>query len=401
MRTTIFCFLFNIFFFSGNCFGQGTWTQRADFGGGIRSNTVGLSINGKGYFGLGLQNNTIQNDWWEYDPQNNSWTRKADIPSGRLRCAYFTIGDKAYITTGVDSASNYKIDLWEYNSLNDTWTQKANFPGGSRVQASGFSIGNYGYVALGIDNSANFYNDLWQYDPSTNSWSQKAFLPSSPRSTSTSFTINGKAYLGIGAYTTALTDFWEYNPLTDQWFSKANFPLPLFNAVGFSIGNKGYIGTGSPNSFSRTNIFYEYDPILNNWSQKADVSSTLRTQAAGFSIGNSGFIGTGYETGMVFLQDFWEYNPNGINSIENSFINKLFYFYPNPFNSQTRLENIKFNQSVLLNIYSICGNLEKVYRFTNENSIILNKDKLENGIYFVQIYVDGLYVCTEKLLIID
>ncbi len=40
-----------------------------------------------------------------------------------------------------------------------------------------------------------------------------------------------------------------------------------FRAVGFFIGNKGYISTGYAGT--RSNDFWEYDTSNNKWSQKS------------------------------------------------------------------------------------------------------------------------------------
>ena len=40
--------------------------------------------------------------------------------------------------------------------------------------------------------------------------------------------------------------------------------------------------------------FWEYDPAANTWTQKADFGGTARDGAVGFSIGSKGYIGTGY-----------------------------------------------------------------------------------------------------------
>jgi hypothetical protein len=41
--------------------------------------------------------------------------------------------------------------------------------------------------------------------------------------------------------------------------------------VGFSIGNKGYLGTGLDHDYpSYKKDFWEYDPVANAWTQKAD-----------------------------------------------------------------------------------------------------------------------------------
>src|SRR5438128_1102984 len=82
---------------------------------------------------------------------------------------------------------------------------------------------------------------------------------------------------------------------------------PRFYAVGFSIGNKGYIGTGYDGNFTKD--FWEYDPFINSWTQKADFGGTGRLFALGFSIQNKGYIGTGLdERGRT--NDFWEYDPS-------------------------------------------------------------------------------------------
>jgi hypothetical protein len=106
-------------------------------------------------------------------------------------------------------------------------------------------------------------------------------------------------------------DFWEYDPTADTWTQKAAFGGSVrCDAVGFSIGSKGYIGTGSNFYLNPTELkdFWEYDSALNNWTQKADFGGTARTDAVGFSIGNKGYIGTGWQNGSL-TKDFWEFDP--------------------------------------------------------------------------------------------
>jgi N-acetylneuraminic acid mutarotase len=74
--------------------------------------------------------------------------------------------------------------------------------------------------------------------------------------------------------------------------------------VGFSIGTKGYIGTGLDRNVGYTNDFWEYDPTVNTWMRKANFGGTARYDAVGFSIDGKGYIGTG-----PFAKDFWEYDP--------------------------------------------------------------------------------------------
>src|ERR1700675_578988 len=91
----------------------------------------------------------------------------------------------------------------------------------------------------------------------------------------------------------------------DIWTQKADFGgTARYDAVGFSIGSKGHIGTGYDGSDK--NDFWEYDPSANTWTQKADFGGTARALAVGFSIGSKGYIGTGNS----YTKDFWEYDPD-------------------------------------------------------------------------------------------
>lgn len=297
---------------------QNTWTQKADFGGIARRSGVGFSIGSKGYIGTGLDGTNFRRDFWEYNPVTNSWTQKVDFPaSAREYAVGFSIANKGYIGTGLD-ASNNKNDFWEYDPSTNAWTNKANVGGMGRWGAVGFSIGSKGYIGTGYDGSDG-KNDFWEYDPAINAWTQKANFGGAARYVGTGFSIGSKGYIGTGESgnfpnLTYYNDFWEYNPSTNSWSQKSSFPgTPRRWAVGFSIGNHGYIGTGVDVSDYKSD-FWDYDPVTNNWTQKADFAGTARWGANAFSIGNKGYIGTGAIGYPTFFNDFWEYTPvcNGL-----------------------------------------------------------------------------------------
>lgn len=141
------------------------------------------------------------------------------------------------------------------------------------------------------------------------SWTQKTNFAGTAREGAVGFSIGNKGYLGTGYDGTAKMDFWEYNPAIDVWTQKANFAgTARSEAVGFSIGSKGYIGTGWTGS-NAVNDFWEYDTAINVWTQRANFAGP-RSEAVGFSIGNKGFIGTGTtDNGITLTNDFWEYDP--------------------------------------------------------------------------------------------
>ena len=151
------------------------------------------------------------------------------------------------------------------------------------------------------------FGDWWMYDPTTNTWIQKANFGGGPRYAAVGFSIGGKGYVGtgdsLGHVGGGYNDFWEYDPIADTWTKKANFPgAARYDAVGFAINGKGYIGTGWTNTV--VNDFWEYTPATNTWVQKANYGGGQVSQAVGFSIGNYGYIGTGYPSNT----NFYAYN---------------------------------------------------------------------------------------------
>ena len=270
------------------------WTTKSNFGGTARDRGVGFSIGGKGYISTGNDGNPT-NDFWEYDTATNAWTQKANF-SGTARdyAVGFSIGSKGYIGTGESGTIDF-ADFWEWDQASNIWAAKANFAGTARQQAVGFSIGSKGYIGTGHD--GNNTDDFWEYDPATDAWTQRANFTGGLRNRAVGFSIGTKGYIGTGTNTSVYyNDFWEYNPANDAWIQKANFGgTPRNRAVGFSIATKGYIGTGFDNGspLPYTKDFWEYNPSTDVWTQKTDIPGTERQGAVGFSVGGKGYIGTG------------------------------------------------------------------------------------------------------------
>src|SRR5436190_3778653 len=79
------------------------------------------------------------------------------------------------------------------------------------------------------------------------------------------------------------------------WTQKAAFPDGGRNyAFSFSIGGKGYVGTGTDTlAFITVKDFWEYDTTTNAWTQKADFGGGTRWKGVGFAIGDLGYAGAG------------------------------------------------------------------------------------------------------------
>ncbi|MFC2114657.1 T9SS type A sorting domain-containing protein [Bacteroidota bacterium] len=139
---------------------------------------------------------------------------------------------------------------------------------------------------------------------SQGNWYRKGDI-SSARYAGFGFSIGTKGYFGTGVW---FNDFWEYDQATDAWTQKADYPLTIGACASFSIGTKGYVGGGQDNGGGYHNEFYEYDPATNAWTKKSDYANKFLL-GVGFSIGNKGYFGTGSD-GTNPFKDFWEYDPN-------------------------------------------------------------------------------------------
>jgi hypothetical protein len=370
---------------------QGTWVQKATFGGMKRYFAAGFSIGAKAYLGTGNNNGAYYNDFWEYDQGSNTWTQKANF-GGSIRdgATGFAIGTKGYIGTGKDTSSTQLNDFWEYDPAGNIWTRKANFGGGARTLAIGFVIGTKGYIGTGGNFNGSFhsYNDFWEYDTTANQWTQKAYFGGVARTGAAGFAIGTKGYIGSGVDNVGnlYNDFWEYDQSNNTWTQKANVGgTARGNATGFAIGTKGYIGVGY-NSSGYSNDFWEYNQGNNTWTQKANFGGTLRDCALGFAIGTKGYIGTGehYDSLTHFLNDFWEYTPDSITGIEELNINNAINIYPNPLTSSSTLQlNTQVNNAEVV-IYDMVGK-ELIRKKLTGDRLEIEKGSLERGVYFVRV----------------
>lgn len=294
----------------------GNWVNLSDFDGLPRSDAVGFSIGTKGYIGTGYDGDERLNDFWEYDVSRNSWTQKADFPGvARNNAIGFGTDTKGYIGTGFDG-KNKLNDFWEYDPTTNKWTRKADFTGSPRYSAVGMSINNKGYVGTGYD--GNYLKDFWEYNPETDTWSQKNSIGGSKRRNAACFVIDGKGYIVTGIDNgTYESDLWEYDPTADTWTKKraiSNLSDDDYDddystiigiyKVGFSINGKGYLVTGGQTS--GVNV-WEYDPLDDLWIERTSFEGSSRALAVGFAIGNLGYITTG--KGSYYFDDLWSFDP--------------------------------------------------------------------------------------------
>jgi N-acetylneuraminic acid mutarotase len=404
----ILLFLFSICF----CFAQGTWTQKADFGGGVRLNAAGTGLNGKGYIGLG--NDTVSNqvwrDWWEYDPVNDVWTQKTSLPAiARLSASILTLNNKIYIVGGGSCGFSIYSDCWEYDPVLNTWTAKANLAAGSREMAAAFSIGTKGYITTGQGGITlvDTQEDLWEYDATQNTWTQKANFGGGKRVLATGFSIGSKGYVaaGMDPYSSAqkLNDLWEYDPALNAWTRKSDVPGPKRQgAVSFSLNGKGFVGFGAIDSVPvyQGNDFWCYEPSTDSWSQLPVMNGLGRLSAVGFTIASKGYLGTGEFTPSSVYKDFWEFDATGVGLAENPNTFSC-SFFPNPMQTSSTLEipeTFSSNSTLVFELFNLQGKLVRKSPIEGRKMEIYRED-LATGVYTYRISTPENLLATGKLVI--
>lgn len=255
-------------------------------------------------------------------PPVETWTKLTDFPGEpRFDAISFSIGDLFFVGTG-QSYNGYCQDLWAFDTNTKIWSQKADLPGGSRTGSVAFSIGSKGYVGLGFrrnfsqSNSYIYYKDFYSFDAQANTWSPIAEFKGAGGYQNGAFVINNKAYV-LSSKEWYSFETWEFDPLLNSWTQKSSCTATGVNRmVTFAINGKGYAGTGW-NGSKNSGELWEYNPDNDTWTKKAPFPGAARAEAIGFSIGNKGYIGGGesYESSsgpnkpVTKFNDLYSYSP--------------------------------------------------------------------------------------------
>lgn len=193
------------------------------------------------------------------------------------------------------------------------WIIKDSIQGKPRSVASSFVLNGEGYAICGLDIDG-FRRKIYSYSYWENDWQNQSSLGGDngdglERGSASAFAIGNKGYvcLGQGVTNPFFGDLWEYDPVTNAWTQKANFlGSPRRQGIGFAIDSLGYVGLGiDANGFCKD--MFQYDPTLNTWTQLNDFEGSARKEAVGFEMGGFGYVGTGDDG--VLNKDFWQYDP--------------------------------------------------------------------------------------------
>jgi N-acetylneuraminic acid mutarotase len=225
---------------------------------------------------------------------------------------------------------------FENYNQNGNWVGRAPFAGIPIGEGASFSINSIGYVGTGLnplvpDNKlTSMYkytpasipgNQQYGYDSAVGSWSQIAAFPGVARSNAVGFTIGNTGYLGSGLASdgiTSLSDFYSYNPGSNTWavidsIHDDSTSYPRFDAVAFGFDTTAYVLTGTNQLYYFSDV-WRYSPSTNTWIQQRAFPGSQRSGAVSFVYQGQGYIATGFTPGSKwsignYCYDFWLFTP--------------------------------------------------------------------------------------------
>jgi len=192
-------------------------------------------------------------------------------------------------------------------AMSQDWIQLASRDANGRYWAASFTADGKVYTGTGKEafSDLNPQRDMWQYDPTSDAWTQIADFPGGNREGATGFSYGNRGFMGFGSpFIQFSADLYEYLPQSDTWEAKTPCPAVFAYSTGFVIGDFYYIGPENG-----TNKVYRYSILEDTWSTVADFPGQDRRAQVAFAANGKGYVGMGMFVFGGVLSDFFEYDP--------------------------------------------------------------------------------------------
>ncbi len=239
-----------------------TWTRKADLpepkGYLYGSHPV---VDGKIYILGGGKTAVSRVD--VYDPATDTWSRAADMPTARMLYARVAWNEKIYTfggLTGTLGSSSPTVNVTEvYDPQTDSWSQAAPMPTGV-WEHSACVVDDKIYVIGGATN-INSLQIFQVYDPLTDTWSNATPKPLNTRGFG-AVAVCDKIYTAGGWFNSGQRPFaemWIYNTATDTWAAGVSLPENRATATLSMVNGKIYAIGGTPrqHNVQATSTVYE------------------------------------------------------------------------------------------------------------------------------------------------
>ena len=239
-----------------------SWRQRADLPSAIsHMNAVldGRTVWFAGGFKDGYKGYAIA-EVWNYDIDRDTYTAAPPLPEPRAGGGLAIIGRHLHFMGGLkkdrdtDAADHWVLDLDGLSTSKAKWQNAAPMPE-PRNQFSTVTFGGKIYVMGGM-----FHHDSGQddqprvdiYDPQTDSWRRGADLPAGHSHAEGSTFVQGNRIFILGGMGRIGKRRWIDDKILalssdDKWKAIGDLPMALSSPVAAIINDQLYLGGGSPN----------------------------------------------------------------------------------------------------------------------------------------------------------
>jgi hypothetical protein len=152
-----------------------------------------------------------------YDPATDTWTRKANMPTGLWGLCANVVNEKIYVFGGRPAVVAVSV-VYEYDPATDTWMRKADMPVRTSQMASVVLGDNIVVIGGWLTSGNPPYKTVQIYDPEADTWTKEADTPFL-RATCSASVVNNKIYVIGGTDRPhpcpALSTVYELGPLLD------------------------------------------------------------------------------------------------------------------------------------------------------------------------------------------
>lgn len=364
---------------------QEAWMSHADFPGIGRDDATAAVSSGRVFFGTGFGTGFIYlNDWWEYNPQTDSWTSRTALPDEPRQYAACTSDEDAVYLFGGLTPSGCTDEIWKYTVLNDSWELLTNFPNGGRQAPVLVKYGYYLYAGLGRC-SGVYYSDWLRFDLRSLTWEALTSFPGEPRFDPIFGNVNHEVFLsgglgdGIG-----FSDTYVYRYHYDDWIQKDDFTgCSRMYTAHATTDNKIYFVNGGDANYDFCHEAYSFETGVfgeewNSWT----ILPTDKVKRGG-----SSFI---YDDRFYYICGI-DSSYNRLNNVQSVRISTNendqieMNVYPNPAIDFLTVEfSSPIDSKNQIDIFDLSGRILVSKKYHDESSsIVLNLLTLRAGIYFL------------------
>ncbi len=192
-----------------------------------------------------------------YDPDTDTWTTKAPMPTARGWNPWVVLNDVIYVAGGVN-AQVASAAFESYDPATDKWTALTPMPVAS-IASWGIAYGGKAYFFAGSSGATQIY------DPVTAKWSTGAAVPGGGGEDHATAELDGKLYVIGGAYSPDRVALRRYDPATNTWESLANMPDGVTDGFAYVVGRSIYVWCGWD---SKERDLRVYDVDSQTWSSR-------------------------------------------------------------------------------------------------------------------------------------